>query len=67
MLQFTPMGAVINYLKEVRFELSKVIWPKRKEVIKLTLIVLLISGIIGVYVGVVDLGFTKLLESIISK
>lgn len=61
------MGAVINYLKEVRFELSKVVWPKRKEVVKLTLIVLLISGIIGVYVGIVDLGFTKLLESLISK
>lgn len=61
------MGTIINYLKEVRFELSKVIWPKRREVVKLTLIVLLISGIIGVYVGIIDLGFTKLLESIISK
>lgn len=61
------MGRIIKYLKEVRFELSKVIWPKKREVVKLTLIVLLISGIIGVYVGIIDIGFTKLLESIISK
>ena len=61
------MKAVINYLREVRFELSKVVWPKRQEVIRLTLVVFLISGIIGAYVGGVDFVFTKLLEVFLAR
>jgi preprotein translocase subunit SecE len=56
------VDAVKDYLTGVRQEMSKVIWPKREEVIKLTLIVFIISGIIGAYVGALDYGFTKLLE-----
>jgi preprotein translocase subunit SecE len=56
----------IQFLKDVRFELSKVVWPKREEVIKLTLIVFIISAIVGIYVGTLDFSFTKLLEVLIS-
>ncbi len=61
------MKKVIKYLKEVRAELGKVTWPKRKEVLKLTLIVLFISGIIAAYVGALDFAFTKFLESLLSR
>jgi len=57
----------INFLNEVRLELTKVTWPKREEVIKLTLIVFVISGIIAAYVGGLDFAFTKILELAISK
>jgi preprotein translocase subunit SecE len=57
---------VLNYLGEVRGELKKVVWPKKQEVTKLTLIVVLISVIIGLYVGILDFAFTKLLELLIS-
>ena len=66
MLKSVPVKALINYIREVRIELGKVIWPKRKEVVRLTLIVFLISGIIGAAIGIVDYAFTKLLELIIS-
>jgi preprotein translocase subunit SecE len=56
------MKTVVTYLKDVKLELSKVVWPKKDEVIKLTLIVFLISGILGIYVGALDFIFTKLLE-----
>jgi len=59
--------ALIKYLQEVRIELSKVVWPKKNEVIKLTLIVIIISAIVGLYVGVLDVAFTKLLEIVISR
>ena len=61
------MEKVRKYINEVLAELKKVDWPSRNEVVKLTLIVLSISGIIAIYVGVLDLGFTKLLEAILSK
>ncbi len=59
------IGGLVNYLKDVRSELSKVVWPKREEVIKLTLIVLIISVVVGAYVGVLDFVFTKGLEIVI--
>lgn len=61
------MRGAIDYLKEVRLELTKVVWPKREAVIKLTLTVIAISAIVGVYLGALDFGMTKLLESIIAQ
>ena len=66
MVQFEIVKALVTYLKEVQLEISKVVWPKREEIVKLTLIVLLISGIVGFYVGGLDYAFTKLLEYFIS-
>lgn len=43
-------------------ELKKVSWPSRKETVRLTVIVLLISLIIGAYVGIIDILLAKILE-----
>jgi preprotein translocase subunit SecE len=59
--------AVISYFQEVRQELSKVVWPKKDEVVRLTLVIFIISGIIGVYVGTLDFTFVKFLEVFIAR
>jgi preprotein translocase subunit SecE len=59
--------AVIQYLKDVRLELTKVVWPKKEEVIKLTLIVFIISVVVAAYTGALDFVFTKLLERLIAR
>lgn len=61
------MGGIINFIREVRLELSKVTWPKRDEVIRLTLIVFAVSAIIGAYVGGLDYLFTRLLTLVVTK
>lgn len=61
------MGQVLAFLSEVRVELTKVIWPTREAVIKLTIIVLAISVAVGAYLGGLDYLFTKLLEVIIAR
>lgn len=61
------MGTILNFISEVRIELSKVTWPKRDEVIRLTLIVFLVSAIIGAYVGGLDYLFTRLLTALVTK
>jgi len=61
------MKSVVTFFSEVRSELSKVTWPKRNEVVKLTLIVFLVSGAIGVYVGGLDFLFTKILTVVLAK
>lgn len=66
MLKFDAVKLITNYLREVRAEMEKVSWPKREEVTKLTAVVSIISVIVGVYLGALDLLFTKMLEYIIS-
>lgn len=66
MIKFQLVRALINYLSEVKLELSKVTWPKRQDVVKLTLIVFIISGVVAGYVGGLDVVLTKALEFIVS-
>jgi preprotein translocase subunit SecE len=43
-------------------ELKKVSWPTKKETMRLTLIVIGVSLIIGLYIGIIDILLTKGLE-----
>ncbi len=51
-----------NFATDIIEELKKVTWPSRKETVRLTSIVLLISLIIGLYIGIIDVLLTKGLE-----
>ena len=53
---------IANFLREVRAELIKVSWPTRKEVITSTMVILVLTGFLSVFVGVIDLGLSKLLS-----
>jgi preprotein translocase subunit SecE len=54
-----------NFLRETQDELKKVTWPTRQEVIRLTLVVITVSLVVGLFLGVLDFSFTKLLGLII--
>lgn len=51
-----------NFVSEIIEELKKVSWPSKQETIRLTLVVITISLIIGFYVGIIDILLTKGLE-----
>lgn len=53
-----------NFATDIIEELKKVTWPTKKETIRLTSVVILISLIIGIYVGIIDVLLTKGLEII---
>lgn len=57
----------VNFLKEVRDELFKVVWPTRDEVIRLTGVVIIISVGLGLFLGGVDFVLTKLVALLITK
>lgn len=57
----------VNFLKEVRTELKKVTWPTRGEVVKYTIVVIAVSTIVGIYLGVLDFAFTKIMETVLSS
>lgn len=57
----------LSFLKEVKTELSKVVWPTKKETIKLTAIVIITSIVVGLFIGFWDFLFTNLIALIIKK
>lgn len=59
----TPVG----FIGEVRDELKKVVWPTRAEVIRLTGVVIIVSLIVGLFLGGVDFLLTKLTEILITR
>lgn len=61
MLQSTP----IRFVKEAISELKKVVWPAKEQVVRLTLIVIVVSVIAGLLLGGMDFIFAKLLALII--
>lgn len=58
---------VTNYLIEVKDELSKVIWPTKKETVKMTLVVISVSFLVGLFVGGIDILLAKLTDVLIKK
>ncbi len=57
--------SAMTFLREVNEELRKVVWPTRDEVIRLTLTVILVSLIVGLFLGAMDFLLTKLLSVIV--
>jgi len=51
-----------KFIKEVRYELSKVTWPSRKELMGSTIVVIVVSIIVALYIGIVDYGLTNLVH-----
>lgn len=50
-----------NYFSEVLREVKKVSWPSKEQTQEKTLLVLVVSVIIGLYIGILDFVFAKLL------
>jgi preprotein translocase subunit SecE len=59
--------SVGNYIKDTRAEMRHVNWPNRQQTINFTLIVIGLALFMGVYLGVFDLLFTKVLQTLIVK
>lgn len=55
-----PKAAPAQFVREVLAELKKVTWPTRQETVKLTVVVVIISVLVGAFVGGLDLVFLKL-------
>ena len=53
-----------RFLTEVRGELSRVTWPTRREVWATTVVVILTSMLFGVYLWVIDLGLSSVMDRV---
>lgn len=62
-----PRNAIVGFFSDTFAELKKVTWLSRREMVYLTSLVLAVSIAAGVILGLVDLGFTKLIEALFLK
>jgi preprotein translocase subunit SecE len=53
-----PSG--VRFFVEVVSELRKVTWPTRQETTRLTMLVLVVSVAIGIFLGIIDIAFARL-------
>ena len=54
-----------RYVAESWAELRKVAWPSRETVVRLTLLVVAVSIIVGLYIFVLDRVFNTLLNTLL--
>lgn len=50
-----------QFFREVKIETSKVVYPSREELTGSTVIVIITVMIVSVFLGIIDLGLTKLI------
>jgi preprotein translocase subunit SecE len=57
--------AIFDFFREVRVELGKVVWPSRDQTIRLTLMVIIVTVIVGFFIGGIDYILAQLTKLII--
>ena len=60
--KFSPR-MIKSFIEEVKVEFTKIVWPDRKVTFTLTGVVVVLTIIISIYLGSVDLLLGKLLAS----
>jgi len=52
----------VGFLKEVKAELGKVSWSNRQELLGSTFVVIVVTFILAVFIGIIDLLLSKALS-----
>jgi len=55
-------GSRFKFIGETIAELKKVVWLSRREAAYLTALVLLVAVTVGIILGAIDLGFSRLVD-----
>jgi len=61
------MADLGQFLKEVRVEMAKVSWPTKQQTLWYTIIVIIMSVIFAAFLGLLDLGFQKILTKLLTQ
>jgi preprotein translocase subunit SecE len=59
------MSKIIQFFRDVRSEISKVVWPTRQEAIRYTITVIVFSVVLAAILGAADYGLLKGFEALI--
>jgi len=56
------MNRIIKFIQESYWELKKVSWPSKEQVINYTIAVIFISIVVSLFLGFLDMFFAKIIE-----
>ena len=56
----------LSIIGDVIAELNRVTWPTREETTRLSIMVITVAVIIGIFLGVIDLGFSSIFNFILN-
>ena len=59
------MSRLRRFIDEAWSELKKVSWPTREQVRNLTVLVFVVSFVVGTYITVLDAGFTQVVKVLV--
>jgi len=60
------MANPIQFIKEAKAELMKVVWPTKAQILKITISVVVLSVFMAAFLGLVDFGLLKLIEKFLN-
>jgi len=55
----------LQFLREVKVELKKVVWPTRRQALGSTAVVLILVMIVSIFLGMVDVGLSSLIRVVL--
>ena len=54
----------LRFIGETVAELRRVTWPTRPETVRLTVMVIAVAISVGIFLGIIDLGFARIFDVI---
>jgi preprotein translocase subunit SecE len=61
------MSKIIQFFREVKSELWKVVWPSRRDAVRYTIAIIVFSLVVAAILGAADYGLLKAFEALIQK
>jgi preprotein translocase subunit SecE len=61
------MRKIFTFIREAKVELTKVTWPTKDQLIRSTILVVVLTGVLAVFLGSLDYGFGYILKAFIVK
>jgi len=63
---FSLPSKLFLYLKQVKVEVKKTNWPTRKHTVRYSLVVVVISIVVAIFLGGLDFLFSTLLKKLVA-
>ena len=57
----------VRGIRDVLGELNRVTWPSKEETLRLSLMVIAVSAAVGAFLGVIDLGFARVMTFLLGN
>lgn len=57
----------IQFIREAKNELFKVVWPTRADTVRITIAVVAISLIVAAFLGGIDFGLSRLIQYVVDR